>query len=86
MDLGMKALNLPNFKVQSALFDHKDSIQAAAHDVIRSWSHQQPNKQEAYIALHTGLKETHMHQLAAELKPWFKGTVEETTETLQEGK
>ena len=84
MDLGIKALKLPNFKIQSTLFDHKDSIQAATHNVIRSWSQQQPNRQKAYIVLHTRLKEAKMHQLAAELKLWVEGTLESAT--LQEGK
>ena len=85
MDLGIKALKLPDFKIKSALFDHQNSIQAASHKVISFWSQQQPNRQDAYIALHTGLKEAKMHQLAAELKLWVEGTVEKTSTAMKEG-
>ena len=75
MDLGIKVLKLLDFKIQSALFDHKDSIQAAAHDVIRHWSQQHLNSVDAYTALHTGLEEAQMHQLAGELQQWVQGTM-----------
>ena len=86
MDLGIKALKLPDFKVQSTLFDHKDSIQAAAYDMIRFWSQQQPNKQEAYTTLREGLKKAKMYQLASQLQLWVAETVGGTSATLQEGK
>ena len=86
MDLGIKVLKLPDFKVQSILFDHKDSIQAAAYDMIRFWSQLQPNKHEAYIALHTGLKEANMNQLAGELQLWVEGSVENTSAASTDGK
>ena len=74
-DLGIKVLKLPDFRIRAALYDHKKSIQAATQDVIHSWLLQQSNRQEAYTALHTGLKEAKMHQLAGELQLWVKGTV-----------
>ena len=86
MDLGIKVLKLPDYKIQSTLFDLKDSIQAAAYDMIRFWSQQQPNRQEAYNALHKGLKKAQMFQLTSELQLWVAGTEEGRTETLQEGK
>ena len=86
MDLGIKALKLPDFKIQSALYDHKDSIMAATHEVIRAWLQQQSNKQDAYVALHTGLKEAKMNQLAGELQLWVEATVGNTSTPMKEGR
>ena len=51
MDLGIKALKPPDFRIRAALYGHKDSIQDAAHEIIRRWSQQQPTQKEAYALL-----------------------------------
>ena len=71
--------------VKAALYDHSNSIQAAAHKVISSWVQRQSNRQEAYSALHTGLKEVEMHQLAGELQLWVEGTVKQPSASLDRG-
>ena len=86
MDLGIKVLELPDFKIRSALYDHRDSILAATLDVISSWVQQQTNRKEAYKALHTGLKEAKMHQLAGELQLWVEATVGKSSTPMKEGK
>ena len=73
MDLGIKVLKLPNFKIQSALFDHKNSIHSASYEVIGYWSQQQLNPEDAYITLRTRLQEAKMNHLAAELQLWVEG-------------
>ena len=84
-DLGITGLKLPEFMIKAALYDHSNSIQAAAHKVISSWVQQQSNRQDAYSALHTGLKEVKMHQLAGELQLWVEGTVEQPSASLERG-
>ena len=84
-DLGIKALKLPGFKIKTALYDHSDSIQAAAHDVISYWVKQQPNRQVAYITMIERLKEVQMHQLATEVQQWVEGTIEKPAVTLNKG-
>ena len=86
MDLGIKGLKLPGFKIQSALYDHKDSIQAASYEVIRHWSQQHANRHEAYATLLTGLKKAQMYQLAGEVQMWVEGKKEESSTSLREGK
>ena len=84
-DLGIKALKLPGFKIKAALYDHTDSIQAAAHDVINSWEQLQSNRQEAYTTLLEGLKEAQMHQLATEVQQWVEGAIEKPAVALNKG-
>ena len=72
-DFGIKCLGLPDFKVKTAMYDHKDSIQAASHELLSTWLKQQPSRQEAYVNLLEGLKRAQMERLAAELKSLVKG-------------
>ena len=85
MDLGIKVLKFPEFKIKAVLYDHSNSIQTAAHDIISSRVEQQLNRQEAYTTLCTGLKEARMHQLATEVQQWVEGTVDEPSVTLNKG-
>ena len=71
--------------IKAALYDHSNSIQTAAHEVISSWVQQQWNRQVAYTVLHTGLKEANMHQLATEVQQWVEGTAEKPSAALSKG-
>ena len=84
-EFGIKVLKLPGFKIKSALYDHSNSIQAAAYDVISSWVQLQSSRQEAYTTLREGLKEAKMHQLATEVQQWIEGTVDKASVTLNKG-
>ena len=79
MDFGIKALQLPDFKIKSAMYDHKDSIQSATHELLSTWLKQQPNRQEAYVNLKAGLKRAQMNQLANELQCWVEKVTVELT-------
>ena len=77
MDLGIKVLKQPDFVIKTALFNKKE-IQDATYEVLSTWEKGQNSRREAYINLHTGLRENGMKQLAAELKRWVEGTSAET--------
>ena len=85
MDLGIKVLKFPEFKIKAVLYDHSNSIQTAAHDVISSWEQLQSNRREAYTTLHEGLKEAKMHQRATEVQQWVEGTVDKPSLALNKG-
>ena len=70
MELGIKVLEVPTESIKASLFNHKGSIQAAAHDVLSTWFMGQNSGQEAYVNLLTGLKRAEMSELAAELQYW----------------
>ena len=72
-DFGIKCLGVQDFKVKTAMHDHKDRIQAASYELLSTWLKQQPSRQEAYVNLLEGLKRTQMKQLATELKSLVKG-------------
>ena len=85
MDLGIKGLKLPEFKIKAALYDHPNSIQTATHDILSVWLKQQPTRQEAYTTLYRGLKEAQMHQLATILQKWVHELLDETSPKVKEG-
>ena len=76
MEFGVKVLMFEGDTIKAAMFDHRDSIQAATHKLLSKWLNQQPNRREAYINLHTGLKKAQMNQLASDLKMWIEGPAE----------
>ena len=63
MDFGIKVLNFPKETIKAAMFDHRDSIQAAARELLFIWLSQQPSRHEAYVNLQTGLIRTQMNHL-----------------------
>ena len=73
-DLGTKALKVPEHIINTALYNHRTSINDAAHDVLCTWLKDQPARQEAYMDLQAGLKRAHMNQLATQLRMWVQGT------------
>ena len=86
MELGIKVLELPDFMMKTALYDNRDKMQPATHEILSRWLKAQNSRQEAYINLHAGLKKCEMKELAVKLTQWVEGTAEETTTTLEEGK
>ena len=73
LTLGIKGLELPDFKIKSALYDNKQ-IQSAAYEVLSSWRQQYENSQEAFQNLIAALVKVEMNQLAAQLQEWTHGT------------
>ena len=72
-ELGIRVLGLQEHITNTALYNHRTSIQDAAHDVLSTWRKQYQSSQEAYMDLKTGLKRAQMHQLAAQLRKWVEG-------------
>ena len=77
MTLGIKGLELPNFVIQTALYNKKD-IQLAAYEVLSTWRTQQKSSCEAFQSLIAALVKAEMSQLAADLQEWTHGTVGQT--------
>ena len=74
MELGVKALKIPDFIIKSALYNNRTSIQSASHDVLSTWRKQQSDKYTAYTTLHTALRDCDLNFLAAGLEQWAMGT------------
>ena len=73
LNLGIKGLNLPRHSIQSALYNHKDSIQDAAYTVISDWVKQYQHASEAYFNILASLQKCKMNQLASQLREWAEG-------------
>ena len=63
MKLGVDVLKLPDFKIKSALYDHRDSINSAAHEVLSKWRVQQENPYKSYNTLMSSLAQHNMSYL-----------------------
>ena len=73
MNLGITGLGIRRHIIQSAVYNHKGSIQDAAHDVLSNWVLQFESEMEAYQNLVKGLHKCKMNQLAAEVRQWVEG-------------
>ena len=71
-DLGLKVLQIRDFKIESALTDKRD-INSAAHRVLRTWVSGQNNRCEAYTNLVSGLRSNELNALAGELTQRAEG-------------
>ena len=69
MKLGVDVLKLPDFKIKSALYDHRDSINSAAYEVLSSWRVQYENPQEARNILLSSLAQNNMDYLLTAGEP-----------------
>ena len=65
MKLGVKVLKLPEHKIKSALYDHRDSINAAAYEVLSEWMKGQPSRQKAHTTLMSALGQHDMLHLVS---------------------
>ena len=65
--LGINTLGLKSAVVETALYDHRTSIQEATYKVVSTWRNQQENSSEAFSKLITSLQRCQMNQLANEL-------------------
>ena len=72
LDLGLKVLKIPEYKVDAALNNKKD-IQLTAHKALTTWFNSQENRQEAYANLLSGLRVCEFNQLASTLQQWVEG-------------
>ena len=70
MMLGVEILDLPKYTVDAAVTNHRNSIQSAVHDVLRTWMRRQNTRREAYDTLMKGLLENKWDNLATELQGW----------------
>ena len=73
--LAYRGLKLKHEDIESAINNHPNDIQSAAHKVLRTWCLQQP-KQEALGSLHEALRECEMKGLSAELTKWVEGSID----------
>ena len=70
MKLGVKVLKLPDYKIKSALYNHSDSINSAAYEVLSKWRVQYENRYEAYNILMSSLEQHNMmHFVGATQEP-----------------
>ena len=72
-ELGTNGLGVPERTIDTALYNHRTSINDAAHDVLSTWRKQYQSSQEAYRNLQAGLKRAQMKDLAAKLQSWVQG-------------
>ena len=70
MMLGVEILDLPKYTVDAAVTNHRNSIQSAVYDVLRTWMRRQNTRREAYDTLMKGLLENKWDNLATELQGW----------------
>ena len=74
MEFGIKVLSLSKDTIEAAMYDHRDSIQAATHKLLSKWLSQQQSSQDAYMVLQAGLKRAQMNRLASNLRVHVEGT------------
>ena len=72
MKLGVKVLNLPEYKCKSALTNNPRCIQSAAYDVLSIWLRQHSDRQEAYSRFQTALGPSKMNNLTDALEQWIQ--------------
>ena len=68
MKLGVKVLNLPEYRYKSALTNNPRCIQFAAYDVLSHWLKQHNNRQVAYSRLQAALGPSKMVNLTDALE------------------
>ena len=79
-DLGTIGFKLEKSIIDNALFDHRTSIQGAAHGVLHRWVNMQTRgREEAYVNLLEALRECQMNQLAACLRELVEGPEDDTS-------
>ena len=72
LDLGLKILKVQGYRVDAAV-NNETEIQLAALRILKIWFNAQPNRQEAYRHLLSGLRECQYNQLASNLQQWVEG-------------
>ena len=82
VDLGITVLRLPECKINAALYDHNNSIQAATLELLSFWVKRQTSRKEAYSNLYSSLRKAQMGELAGLLKKWVEGVEEESKQWL----
>ena len=85
IDLVVNALNLPEHKAQSALYDKKE-IQTAAYKLLMTWLQQQTNRHDAYNTLLSALRKMDHNMLAARLEQWVEGIKKQSLMPLERKK
>ena len=66
------ALKMKSHDIESAISNHPNDIQSAAHDVLRKWQFTQADREEALRNLFAALEESNLKSLAEELKQWMR--------------
>ena len=69
LKLGVKALKLPAYVIQAAIYNAKEDIQSASYEVLSSWVKEQANREEAYTNLVASLEQCQMFHLVLVLRP-----------------
>ena len=68
LGIGINVLGLPDFKIKSAVYDHR-KIQPASYEVLSTWAKQQVNRVEERTSLVASLERRKMFHLVSVLKP-----------------
>ena len=69
LDLDLNVLQLPGYKVDSALYNKRD-IELATYEAPKTWRNKQDSPKEAYENLRRDLLDHGWKQLANELREW----------------
>ena len=80
LDLGIKALRLPDHQVDSVWTKHRPDVNLAARELLQIWKKKQRNPGEAFNNLCTSLQQCEMNQRVAELTQWVKNTTLQFTD------
>ena len=83
VDLGTNVLKLPEHVINASLYDHNNSIQEAAYQLLSMWLRGQTNRQQAYTNLYSALKEGNMGELAGLVKQMVKGLADTSPVTTE---
>ena len=69
LTFGIDILDLPKYKVDSAITNHRE-IGSAVYDVLKTWFKAQHDRKQAYTVLYNSLRENKWDLLATELQKW----------------
>ena len=72
LELGINVLKLQHDDIDATLRDNCYDIENAAYCILMPWYEAQADKQQAYDALYSGLKENKLHLIATELRDWIE--------------
>ena len=70
--LAYGGLKMKSHDIESAISNHPNDIQSAAHNVLRKWQFTQVNREEALRNLLAALEENSLKSLAEELKQMMR--------------
>ena len=76
-DLGLNILQFDDYQVDNAKCDGKNSINKAAHELLKKWRNNQVTREAAFSNLYRALRNHGWKHLAGLLNQWSNGAVEQ---------